>query len=222
MADRPAADVTVCRTVRRRYYRDMAAQPQPRLTPEQYLELERAAEFRHEYYNGRMYAMAGGTLNHVVIIGNLTRELGNGLRKRPCLVMPGDMRTCVSLDALYTYPDIVVVCGEPHCFDNRKDTLLNPLVIIEVLSPSTEAYDRGFKSAQYRKLESLQEYVLVSQAEPRVEVYRRQPGNEWLLSESIGLDAACTFRSIDCSVSLADVYDKVTFEEPGPPSTPAS
>ena len=222
MADRPAADVTVCRTVRRRYYRDMAAQPQPRLTPEQYLELERAAEFRHEYYNGRMCAMAGASYRHTKIIGNIAAALHDLFRGRPCDVLTTDLRTCVSPDGLYTYPDIVVVCGEPRFLDTQADTLLNTVVIVEVLSPSTEAYDRGLKFAQYRKLESLQEYVLVSQAEPRVEVYRRQTGNEWLLSESIGLDAACTFRSIDCSVSLADVYDKATFEEPGPPSTPAS
>ena len=104
-----------------------------------------------------------------------------------------------------------MICGDPRFADDQKDTLLNPTTIVEVLSPSTEAYDRGFKSAQYRTIESLEEYVLVAQAEPRVEVFRRQPGGHWLLSEAIGLEAVCRFDSLDCSVSLADIYDKMTF-----------
>jgi Uma2 family endonuclease len=130
----------------------MSAQAQPRLTPEQYLELERAAEFRHEYYNGRMYAMPGGTFPHVVVIGNLAHGLRNGLGNRPCVVATSDLRVRVSPNGLYTYPDIAVVCGPPRLLDGHKDTLLNPILIAEVLSPSTEAYDRGFKFAQYRTL----------------------------------------------------------------------
>src|SRR5712692_7135469 len=154
----------------------MSAQPQPRLTPEQYLEIERAAEFRNEYYNGRMYAMSGGSHPHAIVIGNLAFALRSGLGKRPCLVTTSDLRVRVAPAGLYTYPDVVVVCGEPRYADNQIDTLLNPMLLIEMLSPSTEAYDRGFKSAQYRTIESLQEYALVSQAEPRVEVFRRQDG----------------------------------------------
>jgi len=135
----------------------MSAQPQPRLTPEQYLEIERAAQFRSEYYNGRMYAMSGGTHMHALIIGNLARELGNSLKKRPYLVTTSDLRVLVQRGGLYTYPDIVVACGDPRYEDNRLDTLLNPILLVEVLSPSTEAYDRGFKSRQYRTIESLQE-----------------------------------------------------------------
>ena len=199
----------------------MSAQPQPRLTPEQYLEIERAAEIKSEYYNGRMYAMSGASYKHVLITGNLAYRLRNCLEKRPCTVLTSDLRLRVAPGGLYTYPDLVVVCGEPKFADNQADTLLNPLLIVEVLSPSTEAYDRGFKFAQYRTLESLQEYALVSQQEPRVEVFRRQSGGEWLLSESVGLDAACRFDSVDCALALGEVYDKVTFGGDEVPSRPS-
>jgi Uma2 family endonuclease len=128
--------------------------------------------------------------------------------------MGQDMRTSVAYAGLYTYPDIVVVCGELRYVDNRRDTITNPTLIIEVLSPGTEAYDRGLKFAQYRKIESLQEYGLVSQAEERVEVFRRQPNGQWLFSDFVGLDATCVFESIGCRVSLAEIYDKVTLGDP--------
>jgi len=193
----------------------MSAQAQTLLTPEQYLEAERAAEFRSEYYGGHIYAMSGGSYQHAQIIGGLVRELGNALKKRPCSVVPNDLRLRVSPDGLYTYPDVVVICGDPQFADHQKDTLLNPTLIVEVLSPSTEAYDRGFKAQQYRTLESLEEYVLVSQNQPRVEVFRRQPGGHWLLSEAIGLQAVYPFESLDCAVPLADIYDKVAFSPEG-------
>lgn len=189
----------------------MSAQAQPHLTPEQYLEAERSAEYRHEYYNGQIYAMSGGSYQHAQIIGGLVREIGNALKKRPCSVVPSDLRLRVSPGGLYTYPDVIVICGDPRFADDRRDTLLNPALIVEVLSPSTEAYDRGFKSAQYRMVESLEEYALVSQAEPRVEVFRRQAGAHWLLSEAVGLEAVCDFESLDCAVPLAEIYAKVTF-----------
>jgi Uma2 family endonuclease len=188
----------------------MSAQPLPRLSPEEYLAVERAAEFRSEYYNGRMYAMAGGSYQHARIIGNVTGELYAGIKGR-CSVTPNDLRLRVAPNGLYTYPDIIVVCGELQFADNQKDTLLNPTLIIEVLSPSTEGYDRGFKSAQYRTIGSLREYALVSQTEPRVEVFERQPGGHWLLTEFVGLEAGCRFASIECGIALADVYAGVTF-----------
>ena len=126
-----------------------------------------------------------------------------------------DLRLRLSPDGLYTYPDVVVICGDPQFADDQRDTLVNPTLIVEVLSPSTEAYDRGFKSAQYRTIESLEEYVLVSQAEPRVEVFRRQPGGHWLLSEAAGLEASAHFESLDCSLKLGDIYDKVIFNADG-------
>ena len=198
----------------------MSAQAQPRLSPDEYLELDRATEFKHEYFDGRIYMMPGGSYAHALVITNLGGELRSALKKRPCTVTTTEARTRVSEEGLYTYPDVAVVCGEPQFRDKRKDTILNPVLIIEVLSPSTEAYDRGFKFAQYRKLETLEEYVLVSQSEPHVEVFRRQHSGDWLLSEWSGMDATCRFSSLDCSVALAEIYDKVTFtpEETGHPS----
>jgi Uma2 family endonuclease len=127
--------------------------------------------------------------------------------------MASEMRIRVATDGLYTYSDVVVVCGEPKLADNPRDTLLNPALIVEVLSPSTEAHDRGFKFAQYRTIDSLQEYVLVSQSEARVEVFRRQQDNSWLMTETLGLEATCEFRSVECVIPMAEIYDKVSFED---------
>jgi Uma2 family endonuclease len=203
----------------------MAAQPIPRLTPEQYLEIERGSDRRHEYFNGEMLAMSGGSLRQSVIIFNLGSELRIALKPRRCTVTGQDMRTSVAYAGLYTYPDIVVICDEPQYVDNRQDTITNPSLIIEVLSPSTEAYDRGAKFAQYRKIDSLQEYALVSQTEARVEIFRRQPNGQWVFSDFVGLEATCVFESIECRVPLAEVYDKVTLGDPdggafpGPPNS---
>jgi Uma2 family endonuclease len=190
----------------------MSASPQPRITPEQYLEFERAADFRHEYYEGVVYAMSGGSSSHSILIASVTAALYVALRKRPCTVTTADMRLRVTPNGLYTYPDVMVHCGAPQLADGRKDTLLNPTVIIEVLSPSTEAYDRGFKFHQYKLVESLQEYALVSQTEPRVEIFRRQPHGTWLIQDSLGVQAKCPFQSLDCEIDLADLYEKVIFE----------
>jgi Uma2 family endonuclease len=184
-----------------------------RLTPDQYLEIERASEFRNEYCDGRMYAKLGGSHAHAIIIGNLAFELRKAVAKGACLVTSSDLRVRVSPQGLYTYPDVVVVCDSPQYADGRRDTLLNPVLVIEVLSRTSEAYDRGFKSAQYRTLKSLQEYALASQAEPRMEVFRRQRSGDWLLSESIDTQASCRLESIGCSIALSDLYDKVTFED---------
>ena len=199
----------------------MSAHAQPRLTPEQYLEIERAAERKSEYYNGRMYAMAGASAAHVLVTANLTGEVRSALKGRPCLVFHSDLRVRVPPAVLYAYPDLAVVCGKPAYAEPGRDTLLNPTAIIEVLSPSTEAYDRGLKFALYRKIESLQEYVLVSQTDARIEVFRRKPGEKWELSEFTGLDAVCQFESLDCSVALSEVYQNVPFEE-GPSIHPSA
>jgi Uma2 family endonuclease len=182
------------------------------ITPEQYLEIERKAEYKSEYYQGVIYAMAGGTLMHGVIIANLTAALVQALRKRNCVVCPVDVRLRVTPTGLYTYPDIMVVCGEPAYCDDRKDMVTNPVLIVEVLSPSTEAHDRGFKLAHYRKLDSMQEYMLVSQHERRIERYLRQPNDQWLYSESTGGDASMRMESVGSSLALAEIYDKVEFE----------
>jgi Uma2 family endonuclease len=191
----------------------MSAQPLPRLSPEEYLAIERAAEFRSELYDGVMYAMAGGSYPHSVIIGNLFGELRSALRKRGCFVVSNDLRLRVSPAKVYTYPDIMAGFDQPRFADDQKDTLLNPALVIEVLSPSTEAHDRGYKFAQYRQLESIREYVLVSQSEPRVERFERQADGRWVLSEHVGIDAVCRFESVDCDVPLADIYENVVFDE---------
>ncbi len=191
----------------------MSGQSIPLLTPEQYLEADRAADFKSEYFAGRMYSMAGGTYPHAAIILNVGAELRQALKLRPCTVTTSEARLRVALEGLYTYPDAMVVCGEAKFVDSQRDTVLNPTLIVEVLSKSTEGYDRGFKFAQYRKLESLREYVLVSQSEPRVEKFLKSAEGLWVLSESVGLDASCRFESLDCQILLADVYHKVTFDE---------
>jgi Uma2 family endonuclease len=191
----------------------MSATPQITITPEQYLELDRAAEFRSEYFDGFMYAMSGARLHHVMIAGNFVRNFGNRLRQG-CFAGSNDMRVRVSPRA-YMYPDVFVVCGKPQLADKREDILLNPTVIVEVLSPSTEAYDRGFKFHQYQLVESLQEYALVSQKEPRVEIFHRQSGGDWLLSDAKGLDAKCRFTSVDCELELSAIYENITFDPDG-------
>ena len=194
----------------------MSAHPQARLTLEEYLELDRASQVRNEFYDGVMYAMSGGTYIHGLIMGNLQSDLRAALRGR-CKVTQSDVRVRVAPDGLYTYPDLVVVWGEPLYPDNRRDTVINPTLLIEVLSPSTEAYDRGFKASQFRRIESLQEYALVAQSEARVEVFRRQPRGQWLFSEFTGLDSTCRFESVGAEVPLSEVYRDVTFDSQAPP-----
>ena len=179
------------------------------ITAADYLALERQAETKSEYLNGCIYAMSGASRGHNRITVNLTSALHAQLKRKPCEPFSGDMRVKVSPTGLYTYPDLVVVCGKGQFEDTHLDTLLNPTLIIEVLSDSTEAYDRGRKFEHYRKLESLAEYVLISQHWPHVESYRRQPDHHWLLTESSGLDGVLRLESIDCELALVEVYDKV-------------
>ncbi len=197
----------------------MSAHPTQKITPEEYLRIERAAEFKSEYYGGYMYAMSGASFAHVIITGNFARALGNALEKRGCIVGSNDLRIQVAPEGVYAYPDVVVLCGPPKFRDGQLDTLINPTAIIEVLSPSTEAYDRGFKFTQYRTISSLDEYILVSQKEARVEVFRRQASGQWLFSDFSGLDAVCKLGSLDCQIPLSAIYRDVTFpDEPSQPS----
>lgn len=187
-----------------------SAARQPYYTPEEYLTLERKADCKSEYVDGQVIAMAGASRIHNLLAGNFYREVSQQLRGRPCEAYINDMRVKVSRTGLYTYPDVVVVCGEIHFEDVDNDTLLNPTVIAEVLSPSTEAYDRGEKFAHYRRLESLQEYLLIAQDKVRIEHYVRQ-GAQWLLSEASTLDEVVHLAAIGCDIALRDVYDKVQF-----------
>ena len=179
------------------------------LTPAEYLAFERAAEYKHEYVGGRVYAMTGASREHNVIAWNVLGALHALLRGHPCEAYPSDMRVKVSETGMYTYPDVVVACDEPAFEDAHVDTLLNPTVIVEVLSPSTEAYDRGEKFAHYRRLASLREYVLIAQDRVRIEHYVRR-GEQWLLTELAGVDATLALESLDCALALADVYERVT------------
>ena len=186
-----------------------------RYTPEEYLSLERQAPFKSEYVDGTIVAMAGASREHNLIGANLVRRLGNQLDGRPCETYSNDMRVLVSRTGLYTYPDVVVVCGEALFLDKDEDTLLNPTVIAEVLSPSTEAYDRGKKFGHYRRLESLREYVVVAQDEVLVEHYVRE-GEIWHLTDLRSMDDTLSLASIDCHIPLREIYARVRFPETPP------
>ena len=186
----------------------MVAQRHPRMSVAEYLALERNSDIKHEYLDGEVYAMAGAKEGHNLITGNVVTALNVQLRHRPCRVYPSDMRVKLPT-GLRTYPDVSIVCDKPQFEDDERDTLLNPEVIIEVLSPSTEKYDRGRKFQHYRTLTSLQEYILISQEAHRVERYLRQGDGTWVLSDIIGLDSSITLTKIDCTLQLADIYAKV-------------
>lgn len=183
---------------------------QPVATPAEYLALERGSPEKSEYVNGRIYAMAGTSRVHSLIVTNLIRVLGTQLLGRPCEVHGSDLRVKVQQTGMYTYPDVVALCGEPRLEDAELDTLLNPSVIVEVLSPSTESYDRGEKFAHYRRLDSLQEYVLVAQVRRRIEHFRRE-GDHWVLTEISEADGELILSSLGCTLRLADIYDRVEF-----------
>ncbi len=185
-----------------------------KMTPTEYLKIERAAEFRHEYINGEMFAMSGGSPQHSLIKMNVGGELRDKLKGRPCTAFDSDLRIQISATGVYTYPDISVVCGELEFDDDQHDTVLNPTLLVEVLSDSTEAYDRGKKFEHYRRIASLREYVLISQKSPIIERYLRNPDETWTLTAVIGLDASIHLPTIDVTLSLAEVYDRVAFDDP--------
>jgi len=198
----------------------MSSLPKQRFTPEQYLALEREAEYKSEYYDGEIFAMSGASRAHILVTVNIATQLNLQLKGRPCETYVGDMRVKVSPTGLYTYPDIVVVCGEPVFEDGQADTLVNPTVLIEVLSPTSEDNDRGRKFGHYRRIESLEEYIVIAQDEPRVEQFVRQAEGHWLLSEASGLEQTLLLPSISGTLSLADVYDRVRFGPEGAESQP--
>jgi Uma2 family endonuclease len=182
-----------------------------KLTPAEYLDIERVAASRSEYFDGEMFAMAGGSPRHSLISANILRELGNGLKRRPCAAYDSNLRILVSATGLYTYPDASVICGPLEFSDQRRDTVLNPTLLVEVLSNSTEAYDRGKKFSHYRQIASLREYLLVSQEEARIERFLRNDDGTWTLTEAAGLEATLPLSSLDIEIRLGEVFDKVDF-----------
>ncbi len=198
----------------------MSAVPKPRkLTEAEYLRIERAAEYKSEFYDGEMFAMVGARYPHNRAKENLVGELFTRFKNGPCQTLSSDMRVKVRASGLYCYPDIVVVCDPPEFEDDRQDTLLNPRVVIEVLSASTERYDRTTKFASYQRVPSVQEYILVSPDEPLVERYVRQADGAWGRVAFAGLDAELLFATVPATVPLRDVYAGVEF--PPPPADPA-
>ena len=186
----------------------MSSQPKTLFTPEEYLELERNSETKSEYFDGEIFAMGGASTQHVLIVASVVSELYFQLKDRSCNVYPNDQRLRVSPTGLYTYPDVIVVCGDPEYSDDQRDTLTNPTVIIEVLSKSTGDYDRGAKFEMYRTLPSFKEYLLIAQDRVYLEHHVRQPNDTWVLSEKNRLEDRIELVSIGCQLSLKDIYRK--------------
>lgn len=187
----------------------MATDPVRHLSPEEYLAFERRAETKHEYVGGELFAMTGASLGHNLIVSHLVAELDVQFRGRPCRVFANDLRVAVSPDGPFYYPDVVALCAEPRLLDDERDTLLNPEVVVEVLSPSTEAFVRGLKFSHYRAVPSLREVLFVAQDAIRVEHFVRQADEQWLLTDHAGPEAVVELSTLGCRIELARVYDKV-------------
>lgn len=183
------------------------------LTPEAYLAMEETAEVRHEYYQGEIFAMAGGSSNHNTIAGDVYTQMNLAFRDKGCIAYITDMRLWIKANGLFTYPDVMAVCGEPQFYENRNDTITNPVVIIEVLSKSTEEYNRVGKFKFYRSIPTLQEYVMIDQYSVHVEQYYLEAPNRWVLIEYNELSDILKFAKIDFKISLQDIYRRVTFAE---------
>jgi Uma2 family endonuclease len=197
----------------------MSAQAIPHYTVAEYLAIDDEADRKSEYYQGCILAMAGGTPAHGLITMNTALHLNAGLRKKNCRLI-NDVRLAIDRASHYTYPDMMVVCGEVKVARGQKNTVTNPVLIVEVLSPSTEREDRGRKFAGYRTIAGFREYVLIAQDEPRVEVYQRTEDGAWILHEYLGLEAVAELESVECSLPLAGIYEKAGFsvvetDEPG-------
>ena len=188
----------------------MTAQPIPYITEEEYLQHERVNTSKHEYYDGHIYAMAGASEEHNLIAMNIAAILRARVRGSTCRAYPSDMRLRVLQTGLNTYPDFTVVCGPPQ-FTNpeKRDTLTNPTLIIEILSPSTESYDRGEKFQHYRTISTLQEYILVAQNKYRIERFVRNESNEWVLSDIAGVEASLLLHTLQTQIPLAEIYEQV-------------
>lgn len=203
----------------------VSAIPKQKLTEAEYLEIERAAEFKSEFYDGVMYpmqgpphilGMAGASFDHNRIKENVTFELNSRLRDGPCEALSSDMRVKVLATGLQTYPDVVVYCGTPEFLDEKRDTLLNPTLLVEVLSESTEKYDRTTKSKHYRRIPSLREYLLISQDHVSVERFVRQANGRWQLTEFEDLAASLDLEALSVEIPLAAIYRGVQLPEHPP------
>jgi Uma2 family endonuclease len=185
----------------------MATDPHQRLTIAEYLAFERQSETRHDFLDGEVFAMTGASWTHGLISGNIFGELRSQLKGSPCRAIQESLRVRTPAD-LFTYPDVVVVCGKPRFDDSAQDTLLNPTLVVEVLSPTTEAYDRKTKARQYRSITSLSDYVLVAQNQVRVEHWSRH-GGDWLQRELTSLEHLLDMPAIGCKLLLSDIYELV-------------
>ncbi len=190
----------------------MQSQPARAYRFEDYLAVEReSAGVRHEYVEGQVFAMTGGSYEHNLITANLAGELRQQLKPGPCAVLSSDMRIRIETADACAYPDVSVLCGDPVFHDQRRDVLTNPTLIAEVLSPSTEAYDRGAKFALYRRLPSLRHYLLIAQGQVAVDVFTRQADGRWLLDAFTDAEAVIALEGPDCRLRLSEVYDRVVF-----------
>ena len=187
----------------------MSALAQTKWTAAEYLDFERRAEEKHEFLNGEIFAMSGASKEHNRIAWNLVTLLGPQLDARGCEGFVGDMRVHIPATGLYTYPDLAVACDAPRFEDDELDTLLNPIALFEILSASTDGYDRGKKFAHYRSLDSLRVYVLIAQDEPRIEIFSRRDDGGWILQEAVGLDAAIAVEEIGAELRLREIYARV-------------
>lgn len=187
----------------------MSAVPQIKyLTPEEYLAIERQAEYKSDYIDGVMYAMAGGSPKHSLIAGNISTRLNLSLAETPCLVFNSDLKVRVPSSRRFHYPDVTVVCEKPQFADDEKDVLLNPLLLVEVMSESTSGYGRGNKLLYYQEIESFREYLLIAQEAPIAHHYVKQPGGSWIYTRIAGLDQSVELITITSQLKLKDVYAK--------------
>jgi Uma2 family endonuclease len=197
-----------------------AEKPLPRrYTPEEYIALEREADYKSEYIDGYIYAMAGASPTHCAIAANVIGSLVPQLKGSRCRVFSGDLKIATDLKGHYTYADVVIVCGTPRYHDKFQDVLLNPTLVVEVLSPSTEAYDRGEKFKRYRRVASLTDYILIAQDQPLVEHFSRQ-ADGWAMNDADRLSRKLQVKTLKCTLSLADIYSGISFSRAGETKKP--
>ena len=186
------------------------------ISPQDYLALERISKEKHEYFQGKIVAMAGASLIHNRLVANLLGEIREALKNKPCEILPSDIRVSTPSRESYMYPDAVIVCGQPEMEDDKFDTLKNPVVIFEILSPSTEDHDRGRKFFFYRQIPSFKEYILVDSTKPFVEISRQEENGAWKFETVTDPDGQLFISSIGISIPMAEVYRNVSFQTEAP------